>query len=295
MKVALLIGCNYYGRYYLRGPHNDLSIMTSLLKSKGYDKIITLADTRNASRTMIRRTYNINQLANRIYFPFSISLFYILHSIALQLTAQDKLFIYFSGHGVQVRSSQSTEIEADGLDESLVVYQNTRTLTAYPDTIIRQHINNLNCETFCLFDSCHSATLLDTVDLITNANRNIVQVNEAYATNKSATSKSLRSTFNVRNFPKTSQQTRNIDKIVKAYSGCADNTYSYDLYIASVRRFHGALTWAFYSIINQEFTSSYDFLEKLRTKVFEVNRHENQIPFYTHICPEEKVEELFVL
>lgn len=294
MKVALLIGCNYYGGYYLRGPHNDLNIMTSLLKSKGYTHIITLADTTTASRTILRNSPPLNQLINKTFWPFSSNLYYILNSISQQLNSTDKLFLYFSGHGVQTRSNDSIAVESDKLDECLVVYQNIRSLTAYPDTVIRNHIDNLVCDTFCLFDSCHSATLLDTVPLLTNENRNIVNVSNIYSSNRETSSKSIRSTFHVRNFP-MNVKSKNTNKIVKAYNGCADNTYSYDLYISSVKRFHGAITWAFYSIINQNFTDSFDFLEKLRSKVYEVNRHQNQIPFYTYICPEDKVAELFVL
>lgn len=294
MKVALLIGCCYYGGFYLRGPHNDLNIMTSMLKDKGYTHIITLADTKTASRTTMRNSPPINQLINKTFWPFSSNLYFILNSLSQQLNSDDKLFIYFSGHGVQTRSQDSSTVESDKLDECLVVYQNTSTLTAYTDTVIRKHIDTLACETFCLIDSCHSATILDTAPLLTNANRNIASVNNLYSSNRETSSKSIRTIFNVRNFP-GNVKNKNINKIVKCYSGCADNTYSYDLYIPSVKKFHGALTWAFYSIINQKFTDSFDFLEKLRSKVYEVNRHQNQIPFYTYICPQEKVAELFVL
>lgn len=294
MKVALLIGCCYYGGFYLRGPHNDLNIMTSMLKDKGYTHIITLADTKTASRTIMRNSPPINQLINKTFWPFSSNLYFILNSLSQQLNSDDKLFIYFSGHGVQTRSTDSNAIESDRLDESLVVYQNTTTLTAYTDTIIRKHIDNLACETFCLIDSCHSATILDTIPLLTNHNRNIVNVNNTLSSNREVSSRSIRTIFNVRNFP-VNVQNVNINKIVKCYSGCADNTYSYDLYISSVKRFHGALTWAFHSIINEQFRNSFDFLEKLRLKVYEVNRHQNQIPFYTYICPKDKVSELFNL
>jgi hypothetical protein len=294
MKVALLIGCCYYGSFSLRGPHNDLGIMTSWLKNKGYTHIITLADTSTASRTIMRNSPPLNQLVNKTFWPFSSNLYFILNSLSQQLNSNDKLFIYFSGHGVQTRSSDSTTVESDKLDECLVVYQNTSSLTAYTDTTIRKHIDNLACDTFCLFDSCHSATMLDTVSLLTNANKSIANVNNNYSFNREISSKSIRTIFNVRNFP-VNVKSKNINKIVKSYSGCADNTYSYDLYIPSVKRFHGALTWAFYSIIDQSFKDSFDFLEKLRLKVYEVNRHQNQIPFYTFICPQDKVAELFVM
>jgi hypothetical protein len=294
MKVALLIGCNYYGGFSLRGPHNDLNIMTNLLRGRGYTHFITLADTSIASRTLLRNSPPLNQLINKTFWPFASNLYYILISISQQLNSTDKLFLYFSGHGVQTRSNDSNAIESDRLDESLVLYQNIRSLTAYNDTLIRRHINDLQCDTFCLIDSCHSATILDTVPLLTNANRNIVNVNNTLSTNREASSRGIRSIFNVRNFT-VNTRNRNINKIVKCYSGCADNTYSYDLYISSAKRFHGALTWAFHSIINEQFTDSFDFLEKLRLKVYEVNRHQNQIPFYTYICPEDKVAELFVL
>lgn len=137
MSRALLIALSYTGDNALRGPINDLANMEALLKG----------------------TFGLNPTAIESE-KHEISIDTLKRVVKKANDEQAKvLWLFFAGHGTQVAVNGEDEKEDDGLDEALV----TSSSSVIRDNDLRDALLQLDsrCTAVCIFDCCHSASLLD--------------------------------------------------------------------------------------------------------------------------------------
>jgi len=216
-KAALLIGSNYPNtNYQLSGCINDINFLKDKLSNTyGYNKFNIITDIANVKPT------RDNILSNfKIFLSSSKS--------------GDFLFFGFSGHGSQIRDTNGDE--TDGMDETIVGCD----LQNVKDDELKQIItDNLkpNVTLFCVFDSCHSGTVLDLkYQYLDSLNYNSFSENDI----------NLETNGNV-----------------IMISGCMDSQTSDDTNILGVSR--GAMLWSFLDTINKNSSTSYvDLLTNMR-------------------------------
>lgn len=217
-KYALLIGSNYPGtNYQLSGCVNDINFLKDKLSNTyGFNKFTLITDDLSVKPT---RT---NILAS-------------FKDFLSQSKSGDFLFFGFSGHGTYVRDTNGDE--TDGQDETIVSCD----LQNIKDDELKQIIvENLkpNATLFCVFDSCHSGSVLDLkYQYLDSTNYNSYNQND----------KQLETNGNV-----------------IMISGCMDSQTSEDAYINRVSR--GAMIWSFLETINKTPNINYfDLLTNMRT------------------------------
>ncbi|KAK7055818.1 peptidase C14, caspase domain-containing protein [Favolaschia claudopus] len=169
-KRALLIGINAlsspteeYG--YLQGPHRDVADMKALLtKNYGYEEqnIEVLIDDGIAGHLQ----------------PDRQSIIHGIDSLVRKTRSGDSLFFHYSGHTIQVPNQNNPE--EDGMDECLVPLDGeSRMITNHE---LRAHLVDTlpaGATLVAVFDSCHSASLLDLEHM--RCNRVFVKRNEEEA------------------------------------------------------------------------------------------------------------------
>lgn len=228
-KAALLIGSNYPNtNYQLLGCINDINFLKDKLSNTyGYNKFNILTDD-----TSIKPTYN-NIISNFRDFLSSSK-------------GGDFLFFGFSGHGGKIRDTNGDE--TDKTDET-IVGSDLQNVT--DDELKKIIIDNLkpNVTLFCVFDSCHSGTVLDLkYQYLDSLNYNSFSENDT----------NLETNGNV-----------------IMISGCMDSQTSSDANIGGVSR--GAMLWSFLDTINKNSNISYvDLLTTMRETL--KNSKFSQIP-----------------
>ena len=145
VKYALLIGSNYTATpsVQLSGCINDIVNMRNMLiDAYGYEDVnITLL--RDDDRTRLPTKANIlAAIANNIS----------------KAGAADTLWIHYSGHGTQIRTTDA--YESDGLDECIVPCD-YNTTGVIDDNTLFNLISVAKCQLILCFDSCHSGTVCD--------------------------------------------------------------------------------------------------------------------------------------
>ncbi|KAF9269911.1 hypothetical protein L218DRAFT_1071422 [Marasmius fiardii PR-910] len=166
-KKALLIGVQYsnMGDNALQGPHRDVTAMRQLLIEK-YEyrpkDIVTLVDTKDSKQKQPTHDNMIEEMQN----------------LVKGATAGDRFFFHYSGHATQVHNK-----EEDGMDEcnglSVIFYALTGSDTGIvpsdcngspedpklikDDVLKKILVDSLptGSHLVAIFDSCHSASLLD--------------------------------------------------------------------------------------------------------------------------------------
>lgn len=148
-RRALLIGINYVGHAQgvLSGCHYDVLNMVEYIKNvHGFeeDNIIVLLDDGEHEA------------------PTKENIIAAYKKIVDDAQPDDSLFLHYSGHGCNIRDDDLGE-EADGYDEALVPvdYQTAgliRDDDLY-DVVVKPMRDGVHL--FCLFDCCHSGTILD--------------------------------------------------------------------------------------------------------------------------------------
>ena len=146
-KKALLIGINYINdsSAKLQGCINDVvNIKNMLIDAYDYlpSNIIILRDD-STNPELLPTTKNI--LAR-------------LSTLIANSADCSELWIYYSGHGSQLRDLNGDEIS--GID-STIVPVNYKTAGFINDDHLHKIIKNTKCRTILLFDSCHSGTICD--------------------------------------------------------------------------------------------------------------------------------------
>lgn len=201
MKFALLIGINYnHTDYKLNGCINDVNNIKSLLNK--FDKINVLTEE-NATKSNIINAFTLN-----------ISL----------LKPRDTFFVYYSGHGSQIKDRNGDE--KDGLDEVMVPYDYLNNGTISDDWIFENVISKVNplSKLIICMDCCHSGSIVDLKykyspqykPIVTNPNRD----------------------YNPKEWTDSFQCVEENDKITQGniilFSGCADNQQSRETMVNNI-------------------------------------------------------------
>lgn len=233
VKRAILFGCNYshLPDYALNGCINDVHSMAAWLKTRGYDqsniKIIVDDGT-----TLLR--------------PSRPTIIRELQQIVAESQPGDTVFIHYSGHGGQ--SWETPEDECDNIDET-IYGSGENELQEITDDDLRQTLVDamkLGVKVRCVFDSCHSASVLDLPFRCVNGKNFIVE----------------------------SSMTRGSDDCLEI-SGCMDKQTSADAYIGY--KYQGALTWAFLESIKAKPNATWLQLVKRIRKLLK-SKNYTQVP-----------------
>lgn len=148
VKFALLIGLNYTNdnEYQLKSSYNDILLMKKYLETgEEFDpnKIFVITDEEEKKNTDFYGTFfNIVKKIKEIF---------------LVATSNDIVFIYFTGHGTQIKDKNDDEI--DGKDEVFIPVNHKNNLIS--DDLIKELLKNTKAYTTLLFDTCNSGTMTD--------------------------------------------------------------------------------------------------------------------------------------
>lgn len=210
-KRALLIGINYVGTGgELNGCWNDVSSIRDLLKTKaGYlpENITTLTDMSITPANSIPTRQNIlNAISNFVS----------------KAQSGDYLFFHYSGHGSWVSDRPDTKgkyEESDCRDECICPLDSMELgkKAFLKDDLLRQALVNplpSGVSLVCIFDSCHSGTILDLPHC---------------------------------DFPRPRDETQYEEPQCKVicFTGCLDKQTSADAWMSDSSRYEGACSWAF--------------------------------------------------
>mmetsp|Transcript_44213 Transcript_44213/g.71077 ORF Transcript_44213/g.71077 Transcript_44213/m.71077 type:complete len:399 (+) Transcript_44213:106-1302(+) len=149
---ALLIGINYGDRPSgkLRGSHNDVKTMRQFITKMGFeDKPTTLKVLMDDGDKATDDPTKKNILS-------------ALKWLVKDAAPGDSLFMHFSGHGSEVDDINGDE--ASGKDQTMVPMDfDGKNGHIIDDVIYSEVVGKLpeGCELFCLFDCCHSGTIMD--------------------------------------------------------------------------------------------------------------------------------------
>lgn len=149
MRKALLIGINYYGTSAeLRGCINDVKHIQEFLKTEykfNDNEFMILTDDQKDPHKIPTR--------KNILDGFN----WILDG----QKADSRLFIHYSGHGSWTLDLNGDEI--DGRDETIVPVDYQKTGMIIDDDIRADLVDQLitGAKLTCIFDCCHSGTVLD--------------------------------------------------------------------------------------------------------------------------------------
>jgi hypothetical protein len=264
VKYALLIGINYRKtEAELNGCINDVHKMRSLLiNSFGYSKEDIVLLTEDNKPNLQPTALNImNQLGSLIMKAYS--------------NKASEIWVHYSGHGSYIKDNSGDE--ADGQDEVLVPldYKKAGYIT---DDLIHNYMEYLPEETrvFCLFDCCHSGTIMDLkyrymgADIEGNCNYNIENKNSKVKGN------------------------------VIMISGCQDNQVSMDALIGN--NWAGAMTSAFIDALERcKFNITFYHLLELMKKYLKRNGYKQlpqlccskQLSPISIFCSECNIEPMF--
>lgn len=158
---ALLIGVADYPnlpkRLWLRGPMNDVALMRDVLMERGFHA--------QQVRTLVSRSGGANE-------PTRANIVEALAELERQVTAGDRVLLYFSGHGSQQpqpANHGSRPTEADGLDEVFLPadvkrWDGAGSNAAIPNALLDDEIGewidrvvDRGAVVFAIFDTCHAA------------------------------------------------------------------------------------------------------------------------------------------
>jgi hypothetical protein len=203
VKYALLIGINYKGTSSeLNGCVNDVTHMkTYLLNERAVPEA------------------NITVLTENSTVPTGINIVHEISKLVMHTDATE-LWLHYSGHGSYVRDTSGDE--RDGRDETIVPldYEAAGMIT---DDMLNTYIRYIpqHVHLYCLFDSCHSGTVLDLKYRYKGHNKNYVENTAANVTGQ-----------------------------VLMISGCMDKQTSADAYINNA--YAGAMTTCFLHVVKSE-------------------------------------------
>jgi hypothetical protein len=194
-KKALLIGCNYSGtRYALNGCINDAKLMEKLLKEKfSFNSVSLMTDDTQTK-------------------PNKVEILKAVEDLIKNAKENDFLYIYFSGHGIQMDDLNNDE--NDGKDEAYVSLDFQKVLDDELYSIVKKHDKNIKI--MFMFDCCHSGTIMD---------------------------------FPYNLYGQSSSSLHDFKATCVCLSGCRDAQYSYESQLGGTR--HGALTYFFNDIMTK--------------------------------------------
>jgi hypothetical protein len=216
MKIGLCIGINYNGtKNKLMGCHNDALQMNRFLNNNGFETSILLDD-------------DIHPLPSKknIFKEFDL----LLERVNNSLDQNNCIVIHYSGHGASTRDISGDEL--DGLDELICTLDSVNGVKMISgitdDVLMERFISKLPSGTkcFCLFDCCHSGTILD-----------------------------LPYHYSVQTSTPIVENNYKLNAEVLCISGCKDKQCSADAYVGNEgfngEKYAGAMTFTFFRIISE--------------------------------------------
>lgn len=146
MNIALLIGINYKNtNFSLKGCINDTLLMKNLLLNCGYNNFIIMNDDLDQNDQLYPTYKNIITQFKKI----------------VNSPKNSKLFIHYSGHGSQINDDNRDE---DDLKDECICpvdfINNGFIIDDYIKEILIKPLDE-SIKLTCLFDCCHSGTILD--------------------------------------------------------------------------------------------------------------------------------------
>ena len=260
-KRALLIGCNYAGTgSQLYGCIEDARTIKGFLISMGFleSNIILLIDdgtTQQPTKTNIKNN---------------------LTTLVQATSENDCLFVWYSGHGTQMRNYTSD----GGFDECWCPPDTLQTGNYLTDNELSTILNSAaaNSKIFIGSDSCHSATVLDLKYIAqqnqSTANRTLDEIRGKVPVSEHCFTP-LQSNENISlrfvnpgnisrgaNLVTLSDSTfQETQAFIVCISGCQDYDTSADAFLNG--RAQGAMTWAFKQCFMENLTFS-DLLVNMR-------------------------------
>ena len=152
---ALLIGINYTGikGSELRGSHNDVKLVKKFITQMGF------TDTPQTMKVLL----DDGDKATGV--PTKQNIIAAMKWLVQGAAPGDSLFMHYSGHGSQVDDLNGDE--KSGMDQTLVPLDfkkfSGKDGHIVDDDIHKNLVAQLpeDCKLFCLFDCCHSGTILD--------------------------------------------------------------------------------------------------------------------------------------
>lgn len=225
-KKALLIGINYTNTpYQLNGCIDDVNRMSEFLKDFNDIKILN-----DLTQTKPTKVNILNEFKN----------------LLINSNSDDLLFFYFSGHGSYIYDKNNDE--QDKKDEMIIGCDFNQVID---DELKSTLINYLKKDVtiFCLFDSCHSGTMLDLKYTYLDTNNY-----DKYSENNNVT-----------------ECQGNVIMI----SGCMDNQTSEEAYLDNKPQ--GVMSWSFIQVLTDNPNCSWRELLKSMRQLIKTNGF-NQIP-----------------
>lgn len=236
-KFALLIGINYRGtRAALKGCINDVNTMKQyLIEKRGYrDEDITMLTEDGILPTNDNIRHELDRLVH--------------HDDA------DELWLHYSGHGSNTRDRNGDE--DDGRDETIIPLDYATHGMITDDQLhgYMEQVKENGPKVYCIFDCCHSGTILDLKYQYRDGSVNGVE-NPAPRVNGD----------------------------IIMISGCMDTQTSADAFIGG--NFCGAMTSAYVNSIKDNITCS-DLLDSMRDYL-----KTNGYTQYPQLCSSSKITE----
>lgn len=222
MRKALIVGINYIGTSNeLVGCIIDAYNIKNFLLRKGFleseIKILTECTIENYREYI--KDFDSSKLIRNSELPTREN---ILNSIKWLLNVNSKnknsLYFFYSGHGGRIRDRNKDEV--DGFDETIYDVNFNQIVD---DSLYSLFKVKQGTRLFCMFDSCHSETVMDLKYVISCNNGKLI-----------ATQKSKKSSSNK-------------DGDIIMISGCRDEQVSMDLGLDG-----GALTSSFLSELTSD-------------------------------------------
>lgn len=262
-RKALLIGINYIGSSaQLAGCINDVhNVQKFITERYGYqlDDIVMLTDDNNDARTMPTRDNIIKAMK----------------WLVDGAQRDDALFFHYSGHGTQTEDMDGDE--QDGQDEAICPVDYETAGLLIDDDIHELLVRPLpsGCRLTAIFDSCHSATVMDlpyvyatdgTVkepDLLAEASQGLLGTGmDILRGDTGGIMTSLfgaaKSAWAANKAEEKTKRTKTSPADVVMWSGCKDNQTSADTQEDGEAT--GAMSYAFISALNKRPNQSYQEL-----------------------------------
>jgi hypothetical protein len=259
-RKALLIGINYFGQDgELRGCINDVQNVSAFLVERyGYKRedMVLLTDDQS----------------NPVMQPTRANIIRAMQWLVKDAQPNDALFLHYSGHGGQVEDLDGDE--DDGYDECIYPVDFKDAGEIVDDELHFHVVKPLQqgVRLTAIFDSCHSATVLDLPyvystkgvlkepNLAKEAGEGLLSAFSAYASgNLAGVASSVfgfaKSAYRGDDAYNKTKDTRTSPADVIMWSGSKDDQTSADATIASQAT--GAMSWAFISAIKANPKQSY--------------------------------------
>ncbi|KFA67264.1 hypothetical protein S40285_06716 [Stachybotrys chlorohalonatus IBT 40285] len=267
-RKALLIGINYFGQEgELRGCINDVHNVSSFLVNRyGYKRedMVILTDDQ----------------ANPVMQPTRANIIRALGWLVEGAQPNDSLFLHYSGHGGQTEDEDNDE--DDGYDEVIYPVDFKDAGHIVDDELHFRVVRPLQqgVRLTAIFDSCHSATILDLPyvystkgvlkepNLAREAGEGLFNAFTAYASgNMAGVASSVfgfaKSAWSGDDAYEKTKETRTSPADVVMWSGSKDDQTSADATINSQAT--GAMSWAFISALKENPKQSYvELLNSIR-------------------------------